>query len=87
MGVGRYELSADVPPGLPTIRGQFGANAKAYDQEQSGAFKRLGYAANGANTEYTGAVIDFNATTSNKIFGASDTVQPPAIVMYYIMKT
>ena len=31
--------------------------------------------------------IHFDASKSNAIYGASDTVQPPAIVMQYIIKT
>ena len=31
--------------------------------------------------------IHFDASKSNAIYGASDTIQPPAIVMQYIIKT
>lgn len=31
--------------------------------------------------------IHFDASKSNAIYGNSDTVQPPAIVMQYIIKT
>ena len=33
-----------------------------------------------------GSLFSFNASSSNAIYGNSNTVQPPAIVMNYIIK-
>ena len=85
MGVGNYELYTDVPAGLPNIKGQFGGNSRPCTP--SGAFSHNSYGAQGSNTASDGQIIDFDASLSNNIYGKSKTVQPPAVAMYYIMKT
>lgn len=85
MGVGNYSLYSEVQAGLPNITGQFGGNSRPCNPE--GAFYHVGYGAQGANTATDGQVTGFNASLSNSIYGRSNTVQPPAVAMYYIMKT
>ena len=84
MGVGSYELYANIPAGLPNIKGQFGGNSRPCSP--SGAFFHVAYGAQGSNTAADGQTINFDASLSNNIYGKSNTVQPPAIAMYYIMK-
>lgn len=85
MGVGRYDLYDNVGAGLPNIKGQFGGNSRPC--APSGAFYHINYGSQGSNTASDGQVVGFDASLSNNIYGKSDTVQPPAVVMYYIMKT
>lgn len=84
MGVGTYELYADIPAGLPNIKGKFGGNSRPCSPD--GAFYHVSYGAQGSNTVNDGQTIGFDASLSNNIYGKSNTVQPPAIAMYYIMK-
>ena len=84
MGVGRNELYSEVQAGLPNITGKFGGNSRPCSPE--GAFYHVDYGSQGSNTASDGEVVGFNASYSNSIYGKSDTVQPPAVAMYYIMK-
>lgn len=86
MGAGRFSKGDVIAPGLPNITGTFGGNAKAYPDPE-GAFTRIKTGPQGSGNSTDGAVINFNASYSNDIYGHSNTVQPPAVVMYYIMKT
>ena len=73
--VGTYDQ-----PGLPNITGGFGQNAAI---TVDGAFKKTSRLsesiAGGGSTTNS---IDFDASLSNAIYGASTTVQPPATEMY-----
>lgn len=84
--------------GLPNITGDTrGNNWIGYNGERwSGAMQEKGqeyiqtYDSQNTDTSkdadrFVG--IHFDASKSNAIYGASDTVQPPAIVMQYIIKT
>lgn len=67
--------------GLPNITGQVNASPVA----TSGCFKN-GSGANGnilSSTSTTTDKILFDAKSSNPIYGASDTVQPPALTVCY----
>lgn len=85
MGVGKYSVRSEISAGLPNIIGTFGGNARPGAPE--GAFSQVKTAQQGAGTSSQGSVISFNAGSCNNIYGRSDTVQPPAVAMYYIMKT
>ena len=74
--------------GLPNITGSFVPWGYQKNLNPSGAFSQSGtnlsaYDAYGANK---GSQINFNASQSNTIYGNSDTVQPPALTMVYIIK-
>lgn len=74
--------------GLPNITGSFVPWAYQNSLNPSGAFSQSytnvsAYDAYGANK---GSQINFNASQSNSIYGNSDTVQPPALTMVYIIK-
>lgn len=85
MGAGTYSVRSEVPAGLPNITGTFGGNARPGAPE--GAFSQVKTAQQGSGTSSQGSVISFNAGSCNNIYGRSNTVQPPAVAMYYIMKT
>lgn len=81
-------LGASKDAGLPNITGTFyhDTNAKA---GLSGAF--ASYESTGrqnlANDAPTNSgLITFDASKSNAIYGNSDTVQPPAVCLHYIIK-
>lgn len=74
--------------GLPNITGSFVPWAYQNCLTPSGAFSQSytnvsAYDAYGADK---GSQINFNASQSNSIYGNSDTVQPPALTMVYIIK-
>lgn len=72
--------------GLPNITGEIGNAVEEDNSYAKGAFKvgpnRYGGSGSGQND----AVIIFDASRSNAIYGASSTVQPPAVTMQYIIK-
>lgn len=80
-------LGASKDAGLPNITGKFyhDTNAKA---GLSGAFTYEGTGRqNLANDAPTNSgLITFDASKSNAIYGNSDTVQPPAVCLHYIIK-
>ncbi len=77
--LGRY-----IAPGLPNITGYFNANTNDGDQ-WGGSFGFAGAAA-GSDGDAGGGYLDFNASRSSSIYGASDTVQPPAAAVNFIIK-
>ena len=69
-------------PGLPNITGTFDGNADDGQGWKTGAFYLSGSSsgANGDGKARSG-VIAFDASRSNGIYGRSNTVQPPALVL------
>lgn len=83
--VGQYREA-----GLPNIEGKVGVVQLSTAAAQSGALKFVknkGYNWSTSDTPiwYSG-IASFNAKESNAIYGNSDTVQPPAVMMPYIIK-
>lgn len=76
--------------GLPNITGTFPNNDDEYKGYYSGALYSTGrgipngYSDNG-NSVY-GTVGGFNASRSSSIYGKSNTVQPPAVTVKYLIK-
>ena len=93
-------IGTKLEAGLPNITGQLNASRSwtANKDEGSGSFNwgansaiygsnvgsKYGCIAWGGGTGYTSVNID--ASKSNSIYGSSDTVQPPAVCMNYIIK-
>ena len=80
--------------GLPNIEGSVGylksvAN-KDLTNEWNGAFKWTTYSATSNIPSQTNSAnsydLEFDASKSNAIYGKSNTVQPPALTMVYIIK-
>lgn len=79
--------------GLPNITGYVDAAVGNSSKLASGSFTQSLYTENrqdgggGSDGELIiGTKITFDASQSNPIYGASDTVQPPALTMRYIIK-
>lgn len=79
--------------GLPNITGSFGKNYTFQEQvKATGAVTEQHYSTNnkpfGDNPQNNGAAVtyDLNASRSSSIYGNSNTVQPPALTMRYIIK-
>ena len=73
--------------GLPNIAGEIGGSGNQESGIVRGAFYvNQSSGAPGVNDTNYGQKISFSATRSNPIYGNSDTVQPPAVVLYYIMR-
>lgn len=73
-----------VEAGLPNITGSLGGSNMYPFGSASGAFSSLTFAGGytGANSGAGGYHnVNFNAENSNPIYGASDTVQPPAYLV------
>ena len=75
--------------GLPNIKGDLGSMLTDYGGHFSGAFYNNGTprVRGWVGNEYDEIRnIGFDASRSNKIFGKSNTVQPPAVKMLLIIK-
>lgn len=84
--VGEY-----VEAGLPNIEGVFAATSNRDNTPQTftGSFERNEYNASaltGSGSGWGNQTISFDASRSNSIYGNSDTVQPPSVVLLYIIK-
>lgn len=87
-----HPAGTTVEAGLPNITGGFGFASYAGSggwlvvSDATGAFrKRTGngtVAQAGTSGANSGIAVDMDASASNSIYGASDTVQPPAYCMY-----
>ena len=74
------ESVKSVEAGLPNITGTFGNTEESYSSF-SGAFSPS-HTPGGAGSDGDGGTnVVFNASQSNPIYGASNTVQPPAITL------
>lgn len=76
--------------GLPNITGEFfiGYEQQSNYHGPSGCFYDSGHRGDGVDgDEGFFADMYLDASRSNPIYGRSDTVQPPAICVYYIIKT
>ena len=93
-GTGTNVVGTEMSAGLPNITGEtkYLSSNVLWASVSSGAFK--GYYADN-NIQITNVAKDgngygyyflFNASLSNPIYGNSNTVQPPAVVMNYIIK-
>ena len=75
---------------MPNITGQTGIddNSQWYNGAARGAFINMGNTGyeNGSGGESDGIFLGFDASRSNPIYGNSNTVQPSAYTVYYIMK-
>lgn len=76
--------------GLPNITGNADTTRWGYIgvNTSSGALS-LSQSSNNSSdfdTGYKGVKLNFNAKNSNSIYGASSTVQPPALTMRYYIK-
>ena len=78
--------------GLPNITGSFsdplGSTNRGGVVTGYGAFKNSTNTSDGdaGSGSYTNVNVQFNASTSNSIYGESTTVQPPALTMRYYIK-
>ena len=80
--------------GLPNIEGSVeylkSVANKDLTNEWNGAFKWTTYSATSNIPSQTNSAnsydLEFDASKSNEIYGNSDTVQPPALTMVYIIK-
>ena len=74
--------------GLPNITGYVSTNG-IYVDSANGAFRPSANDGAGKGGDWTFGRPDdfaFNASWSNSIYGASDTVQPKSYTVYYIMR-
>ena len=77
--------------GLPNITGSVGINKTDYGvagDEATGAFTKSGgvQTTSGGTSKVSCVKISLDASRSNAIYGASTTVQPPALTMRYYIK-
>jgi hypothetical protein len=71
--------------GLPNITGSFGG-IRDVGTYPEGAFFDDGRTSLGSPSGRDSRLINFSASRSNSIYGASTTVQPPALTMRYYIK-
>ena len=91
MGWGNNYVNSFIMAGLPNIVGTYADTGFDTDGLGTGAFT-VGYTSTVNRTSHGGSegselhTASFDASLSNSIYGRSNTVQPPAYVVYYIMK-
>lgn len=91
-GAGTYSVGTAVEAGLPNITGSFGVAGSPIGDivhNFSGAFSNNSLGGNcfvaNTNNGIAGGV-DFKASGSNSIYGNSSIVQPPALILNYVIK-
>ena len=89
-GAGTNAVGTVKSAGLPNITGEFGAQGSTdVSTVGTGAFRVAQTGTiDGGKSSYSHYSLkqSFNASRSSSIYGKSDTVQPPAICMNYIIK-
>ena len=88
-GADQKVLGSYVTPGLPNITGSWSGDYLTWSAAQAtGAFGVMNGIGNGVCTGQWGTpkALDFDASRDNPIYGASDTVQPPAAAVNFIIK-
>ena len=89
-GSGTNAVGTVKTAGLPNITGEFGAQGSIDVRSLgTGAFRvgQTGKIDGGySDTNHYSLKQSFNASRSSSIYGNSDTVQPPAVCMNYIIK-
>ena len=77
-----------IEAGLPNITGHFSADdlASRFDPPAGAFFTYFSGASIDASEEWGGGRIYFDASRSSSIYGRSETVQPAAYTVYYIMR-
>ena len=75
--------------GLPNITGTYGGNtSEGFASRPAGAFVNTKYKSGGRAAGSGGGniYVNLDANKSNPIYGASDTVQPAALTVHFIVK-
>lgn len=72
--------------GLPNIEGSTPSAVYEGGNNFSGCFERNNYVTEFGAAGYNVYGINFDASKSNPIYGASDTVQPPSVTARYIIR-
>ena len=75
--------------GLPNITGNFSASSPRYGSSAGGAFAITSQpegTITGVGGQWYEPKFNFNASSSSAVYGKSDTVQPPAVCVNYIIK-
>lgn len=89
-GSGINAVGTEKSAGLPNITGEFGAQGSTVvSSVGTGAFRvnQTGKIDGGSSAyEHYSLKQSFDASRSSSVYGKSDTVQPPAVVMNYIIK-
>lgn len=89
-GAGTNAVGTEMSAGLPNITGEFGAQGStSFVSVGTGAFRvaQIGRIdGDYSDQDNYSLKQSFDASRSNSIYGNSNTVQPPAICMNYIIK-
>ena len=83
-GAGDQVFGTYVAPGLPNITGSF--SGVQLQSGAKGAFYSTGGRVSEGGDDWGGYVVGLDASRSSAIYGASDTVQPPAAAVNFIIK-
>lgn len=84
-GGGQHSVGSDVEAGLPNITGRTSETWVWGYESLTGAFVKGNNCkqANGTPTSVADKGLAFDASKSNPIYGASETVQPPAHIVTF----
>ena len=87
-----HVVGSQIEAGLPNITGSVGrqnwANALLWSHTYDGAFYSDAHTSYGAIGDGSNGScnLKFDASRSNSMFGSSDTVQPPAYAVRYLIR-
>ncbi len=79
------KIGQNLAAGLPNLVGRF--TAHYYGNAVSGVFSQVSAGQHSkSGTDWDAQLIEFNASKYNSIYGASTTVQPPALLVSVLIK-
>lgn len=84
-GNGTWDIGSSYGAGLPDIQGWNGTNMSD-SGTPGGAFQSQGRVAGNGGGGGTQNRMNFYAHLYNSIYGSSDTVRPPCLVIEYVIK-
>lgn len=84
-GAGTFTPGTYLDAGLPNITGAFGYSAEESGFFAEGAFYLLGHGP-GAPLDGGSYSVGFNASLVNPIYGRSNTVRPPSLVVQFYIR-
>ena len=86
-GQGWYSIGTYLNPGLPNITATVTSSDEIFESATGAAYLSGRDGDTGSSqSAYDNSAFSFNAARCSPIYGSSDTVQPAAYVVYYIIR-
>jgi microcystin-dependent protein len=89
-GAGAVELGTSINAGVPNVTGAISQHKGSEGNSASGAFtvnqSAVDTSGHTGSTFYCDSTFTLDASRSSDVYGASTTVQPPAVALCYVIK-